>query len=247
MTDKLQTTGIDLQKPIEAAVALGKDGVEVLERLQVILKDERDHRAKLDFYAARSALHRALKPIYKNRNAVVNEGFKYRYADLAQIEKALHEAGAYDLGFSWFFDSEYVDGRGMAVCILSHEAGHVERSHFPIETDKRANRAISAGQAERASTSYADRATLQRAFGISHLTEDDTDGRAEMTVQRPTITEDQALELEARCVEVAEASGKEPHFIVNQMCKWAGASSLDQFPSDRFTMAMDKLGARLQG
>ncbi len=250
MTDKLQTTGIDLQKPIEAAVALGKDGVEVLERLQVILKDERDHRAELDFNAAMATLHRQLKPIHKNRVGKITTRaggqFEYRYADLGSIESALRDAGAFDLGFSWYFDSDYQNGHGMAVCVLSHEVGHIRRSHFPIEGDKRENRAISAGQAERASTSYADRATLQRAFGITHLTEDDTDGRAEMTVQRPTITADEALTLEARCVEVAEATGKETKVVINGMCKWAGAASLETFPADRYELAIEKLGARLQ-
>lgn len=252
MTTELQTTGgIDLSKAIETAAGLGTEGVEVIERLQVIIKDERDHRAELDFNAAMTALHRNLKPIHKNQKGeITTRGggkFTYRYADLAQIEKALRDADAFGLGFSWFFDSVYHEGDGMAVCVLSHESGHVRRSHFPIEPDKRENRATSVSQGIRASTSYADRATLQRAFGITHLTEDDTDGRAEMPAQSaPVVTAEQAMTLEARCQEVAEATGKDAATVIKGTLTWAGADSFETFPAHRYDAAIEKLGARLK-
>ncbi len=234
--------GIDLQAPIEAAVALGSEGVEALKGLHAILKDERDHSAMIDFTRAMAALHLALKPIHKNREATIvgrsGSQFKYRYADLANIEKALREAGAFGLGFSWYFDSHYHEAiGGMGDCILTHEAGHSRTSSFPIKEDKRENRAISAGQAERASTSYTDRVTLQRVFGITHLTEDDVDGMTG-TSAVDAVTQEQALTLEARCREFSESKGETYESNRDRMLAWANANSLETFPAAKYDKAL---------
>lgn len=232
---------IDFQNAIDTAVTLGKDGVEVLERLQNILKMERDHAAEVAFNAAKNELFRRLRPIPKNRTATIRDGFQIKYADLAQIERSLREAGAYDLGFSWYWDTETHGDQSFSVCILKHEAGHVIKSRFPIERDTRENRAISGMQKERAATSYSDRTTLQRVFGITHLTEDTIDGEPPRAARGQTVSKDEALKLEATTRELCESAGKDFEEVFTRMLRWAGVDNVEDFPKAKLAQAYDGL------
>jgi len=249
MTDKLQTTGgIDLTTAIETAAKLGKDGVEVLERLErmMIAKDERD--AHVEFNAAVADLHSRIGSIVKNRSANFKTksgaNVSYRYADLHQVATALRNAGAGDLGLSWSWDTEYMDPAQVVTCTLSHSAGHSRKASWraPIE---QGNPLTSAPQKAKIATTFGQRVTLIQVFGLTD-TEDDVDGQMPAKVIRPPITPEQALTLEARCREAAEAKGQKTAFVIDRMLKWAGADSLESFPADRYELALDKLGGWVQ-
>jgi len=171
------TTGIDWGAAITAAVELGKDGVEVLERLHAIQKDERAANARAAFYEAMAELHGRLGSIPKNRTANFKTrsggAVSYRYADLDQIATALRKHTR-ELGLAWKWDTDSEDGRMSVTCIVVHRDGHYESSTWRASIEQ-GNPMTSAPQKEKIATTFAQRVTLIQAFGLTD-TEDDVDG-----------------------------------------------------------------------
>lgn len=171
------TGGIDLSAAIQAAAALGKDGVEVMERLHKIAQEERASNARAAFNSAVADLHGRIGSIPKNRTAsfLTKGGSKvtYRYADLHAIATALRKhTGA--LGLSWRWSTVSGDRGEVVTCHASHRDGHSESATWaaPIEGG---NPLTSDCQKAKIATTFAQRVTLIQVFGLTD-TEDDIDG-----------------------------------------------------------------------
>ena len=188
---------IDLRPAVEAAVALGREGVETLERLEAMQARQDERSARRAFNKAIATLHRRVGSITKNRTAnfktKAGTSVSYRYADLHQIATTLR-AHTGPLGLSWRWNTEYGENAETVTCTVAHEAGHSEASTWraPIEGG---NPMTSNAQKAKIATTFAQRVTLIQAFGLTDC-DDDVDGM-EPDTRGPTITDEQERELEA--------------------------------------------------
>lgn len=168
---------IDLSEAIQAAAALGKEGVESLKELHAMARAERDDAARAAFFRSMADLHARIGSIPKNRTAsfATKAGGKvsYRYADLHAIASALRKhTGA--LGLAWRWETVNDDSGVTVTCTASHRDGHSVASAWraPIEGG---NPMTSAPQKVKIATTFAQRVTLIQVFGLTD-TEDDVDG-----------------------------------------------------------------------
>ncbi len=240
-------TSIDLTQAIQTASSLGKEGEGVLERLELMMERQNARSAVQLFNTAVAELHARIGSVTKNRTANFKTrsgaSVSYRYADLHQVANALRDAGAGNLGLSWSWDTEYADGAQVVTCTLSHSAGHSRKGSWraPIEDG---NPMTSAPQKAKIATTFGQRVTLIQVFGLTD-TEDDVDGQMPAR-QYARVSADEALTLEARTREAAEAKGKDPGAVLKQMLSWAGVGSVEDFPRNRYEAALGKLGGWIQ-
>lgn len=183
---------------IDAAVALGPNGVEVLERLHAIAKEERADRARGQFAAAMAVLRRELPEIRKTvegQHGATRKGTRTTgmYAPLDTITRVLNPLLAKH-GFSYRYDRVVQDGTPYVLCIVTHEGGHSETSRFPAPADNGPGRTAIQGIAS--GESYARRYALTAAFAITTADPDDDGADAER------ITEEQAASLQSLIEEV---------------------------------------------
>lgn len=223
---------LDLAPAILKATELGREGVEVLERLHAIQKEERAASARAAFNAAISELHGLVGSITKNRTASFKTrqgaSVEYRYADLHQVATCLRRHTK-DLGLSWRWSTEYIDSSEVVTCTVSHRDGHSESSTWraPIESG---NPMTSAPQKAKIATTFAQRVTLIQAFGLTD-TEDDVDGAMPNGGGggSTAVTDDQAREIEA----LIDAAGMDEK-ATQRFLKWAGVPSVSEVPAARF-------------
>lgn len=223
------TGGIDLSAAITAAASLGKEGVEVLERLHAIAKEERAMAARAAFFKAMAAFQREMPHVLKTVEGAQKATRKGTrtvglYAPLDSITAALNPVASRN-GLSYRFDRETKDGRDYILCIVHHEAGHAESSRFPVKDDSTTGR--NAIQAVASGESYAKRYALIAAFGITTADPDD-DGEASVR-NGETITEEQAANLGAMLDEAPDPKAERAGLL-----KWQGVASLSEILSERF-------------
>lgn len=236
---------IDLSAAISAAAGLGKDGVEVLERLHAIAKEERAANARAAYYAAVSELHARIGSIPKNRTAAfaTKAGGKvsYRYADLHAVASALRKHTG-PLGLAWRWATSGDDSGVAVTCTASHRDGHSESTTWraPIENG---NPMTSAPQKAKIATTFAQRVTLIQVFGLTD-TEDDVDGAMPEggggdDEGGDVIAPDVAANLNAMFDEAPDPAGERSRFL-----RWIGAESIDAIPSARSREAVAAVEAK---
>lgn len=230
------TGGIDFTAAIQAAVQLGKDGVEVLERIEAMEQRQAERRAEAAFNDALGELHSRMGSVVKNCTARFTtksgKSVQYRYADKHAIARAARDAGAGDLGLSWSWDYPEVTAESVTVsCILKHRAGHREKSTWtaPIEGG---NPMTSLCQKRKIATTFAERVTLASVLGITD-TEDDVDGQMPRDEDPrdlgPAVSEDQAATLQA----LIDETGADLARFLN----WCEADSIESVPASKFAAA----------
>lgn len=225
------TGGIDLSAAIAAAAQLGPSGVEVLERLHAIAKDDRAANARAAYSAAIADLHARIGSIPKNRTAsfATKAGGKvsYRYADLHAIASALRKHTG-PLGLSWRWHTAGDDSGVTVTCTASHRDGHSEASTWraPIESG---NPMTSAPQKAKIATTFAQRVTLIQVFGLTD-TEDDVDGAMPEgdggAVVEAVIAPASAANLSALFDEAPDPAGERKRFLA-----WIGSDSFEDIPA----------------
>lgn len=220
--------GLDLNEAIRVAAGLGKEGVEVLERLHAIAKDERAATARGAFFKAMAAFQREMPRVLKTveggqkatRKGTRTVGL---YAPLDSITAELNPVASRN-GLSYRFDRETKDGRDYIVCIVHHEDGHAESSRFPVKDDSTTGR--NAIQAVASGESYAKRYALIAAFGIT--TADPDDDAASAGGSGEAITEEQAANIVAVLDESPDPAGER-----GRLLRWLGVGSLSEIPAER--------------
>lgn len=239
---------IDLSAAIQAAAGLGKDGVEVLERLHAIAKDERASNARAAFYKAIAELHGRIGSIPKNRTAsfATKTGTKvsYRYADLHAVASALRKHTG-PLGLAWRWGTSGDEGGVTVTCTASHRDGHSESSTWraPIEGG---NPLTSAPQKAKIATTFAQRVTLIQVFGLTD-TEDDVDGALpdadggfdDEGGSPDTIDGATAANIGAMLDESPDPAGERKRFL-----GWLGVPSVDAIPASRAREAVAAIEAK---
>lgn len=171
---------LDLAPAISQAVALGKDGVEVLERLHAIHKEERAHAARAAFADAMHALKSELPPVIKSvagMHGASRAGTRTKgmYAPLDTICAVLDPLCAKH-GFSYRFPRQMRDGKEWVVCVVTHRGGHSEETPYPAMDDE-PGKGKTPLHARGSGDTYARRYALTAAFSIVTADPDD-DGAA---------------------------------------------------------------------
>lgn len=238
------SVALNLQPAIDVAVALGKDGVEVLERLHAIQKDERAAAALAAFNADLATLHARLGSVKKTCTASFRtkdgRNVTYRYADRHAIATAARKAGSGELGFAWSWDHEVLDSSVRVICVLKHRDGHRETSTWtaPIEGG---NPLTSACQKAKIATTFAERVTLASVLGMTD-TDDDVDGHmpddAASSVAATTITDEQSLIIDSK---IEDSGANLAKFLA-----WLGAPSINDINAADFPRALAMLNRKVK-
>jgi len=148
-------------------------GVDALERLLSMRRELQAEQAKASFFAALANFQAQIPPIPKSQTARVSSAkgsFAYRYADLADIQRAIAPVLA-DHGLSVTFDTEQDQGGYVIKAKVHHVGGHSETTTFrvPLDGGARMNSTQAAGSA----LTYGRRYALTAALGIVTADEDD--------------------------------------------------------------------------
>jgi hypothetical protein len=154
------------------AQAIDKNvNVETMEKLLAMRTQLKSEWARDQFHVALAAFQAAC-PIIKKAKEVMNKDGKsvrYRYAPLdsivTQVKDLLKEHG-----FNYRTDAK-IEGRSVeAFCIVTHNAGHSERSSFLVPIDPEAY--MSDAQKFAAALTFAKRYAFVNSFGILTADED---------------------------------------------------------------------------
>ena len=147
--------------------------VEAMERLLAMRRELQAEQARAESFAALATFQARIPAIPKNQIARVSSqkgSYSYRYADLADIQRAIAPVLA-DCGLSVTFDTEQDAGGYVIVAKVHHLGGHSERTTFrvPVDGGTRMNSAQAAGSA----LTYGRRYALCAALGIVTAEDDD--------------------------------------------------------------------------
>lgn len=252
-TSALATVGLDLAPAMLAATQLGKEGVEVLERLHAIHKEERAFSARQQFASAMADLKRDLPPVTKSvpgQHGVSHAGTRTKgmYAPLDTICAVLDPIASKH-GFSYRFDRAVMDGKDYVLCIVTHRGGHSETNRYPAPVDSGPGR--TAVQAIASGDTYSKRYALISAFSIVTADPDDdgaSAGRRESDPDprdmsgMPTIGEERAAELKATLDMAPNPTEERKRF-----CAWMKVKFLSDIPEAMFTKAKNALEAKRAG
>lgn len=156
------------------ATKMGAD-VDKLEKLMALQERWEANEAKKLFVAAMAKFQSECPVIEKTKKVMEKDGqrVRYRYAPLESIIEQVKKPLA-DNGLSYAFDEDKDNEYTKVICIVTHTAGHSEKTAFkiPIGTEQ----FMSDVQKHGARMTFGKRYAFCNAFGI--LTGDeDTDGQ----------------------------------------------------------------------
>ena len=161
----------------DAAVKLGKEGVEVIKELRALQRQEDERNAKHACDEAMRNFQRKCPAIGKTKGVPDKFGnIAYRYTPLEEIIKVIQPI-LDECGLSYSFDTDVQSQIGwvIAICDITHVAGHSFRKQakFPLGTK---TLIMSDTQQYSAALSFANRRVLCNALGIVTVG-DDQDGQ----------------------------------------------------------------------
>lgn len=232
---------IDISAAIESAAKLGKDGVEVLERLHAIAKEERAAAARAAFNKAMAQFRGempAIKKAVAGQHGATRKGSRTvgMYAPLDVITPVLDPIAARH-GFSYRFDRETKDGKEWMLCIVTHDAGHEVVSRFPAPSDTNAGKtplqAIASGE------TYAKRYALVAAFAITCADPDDDADSSGESAPGETITDEQAANIAAVLDEAPDREKERAGLL-----RWIGVGTLADIPAAKYAEVVRAVEAK---
>lgn len=149
---------------MEIAISSDAD-VSKLEKLMDLQERYDANEAKKAYVAAMAEFQKKRPIIKKNKN-----GHNYKYASLSQIESQIKSVLT-ECGLSYRFEQSHNGGEIQVACIVTHVAGHSERTMMSAEADTSGSK--NAVQAIGSTNAYLQRYTLIGALGITTADEDD--------------------------------------------------------------------------
>lgn len=157
---------------IQQAIQQGS-GVEVMERLLALQERHDAFQARKAFDDAMADLRKTLPKIVKSRTVdfTTQKGrTNYKFEDLAEITEALSEPMS-DVGLSFRWYTENVQGGVKVTCRITHRDGHFEETSLVGPLDATGNK--NPIQAIGSAVSYLQRYTIKAAVGIAASHDDD--------------------------------------------------------------------------
>lgn len=174
----IENKQIAISSPMQLLqLALEKEsGIDVIERLAALQREEREHRAKLAFY---QAMHRAQSAVTKIGVNASNPQTHSRYATYDKLDSALRPIYTKE-GFSLSFDTEPIERLDSVrvICEVSHQEGHTRTYRIDMPADgkgPKGNDVMSKTHATGAAISYGCRYLLKAIFNVA-IGESDDDG-----------------------------------------------------------------------
>jgi len=151
--------------------------IETMERLFALYQQRQADDARKQFFEAMTKFQSIVPPILKDRSvgyeAKSGGAVDYRYASLSHIVGTI-KAPLAECGLSFRFEQEDIEDGIKVTCIVTHIAGHSERTSMsgPADTSGKKNAIQSRGS----SNSYLKRYTVGGALGL--VIDEDDDGRS---------------------------------------------------------------------
>lgn len=223
----------DVGKMMEAAMAHGAEGVEMLEKLVDMQMRLLDRQAESGLVVALAQFQAACPPIPKTKQVryATTRGTEvdFNYAPLATIQKIVDPI-LHRFGLSYTFDTRDMGGKSVKIRgRLQHVDGASRTSTVTLPVG---------GMQDSAAQRYAGTMTYGKRYVLSALTgiviEDDVDGQQPGSPE--PIGADELAELQA----LIEESGAD----VRKFCLYLGVDSLAALPSSRFVEARRSLRAK---
>ena len=161
---------------VERAVFAGMP-LDVIDRLRIMAKEERQEAAKLAFMAAKVAAKAEIPRVLKGR---LNSHTKSKYADLAAIDAAVTPVIT-SHGFTLDFTATPSERAGYidVTCTTMHREGHSESFTLPWPLDSegmKGNSNKTPVQAMKSTITFARRTMKMMAFDIADADDDDGNG-----------------------------------------------------------------------
>lgn len=177
MEQTQQLTTIEPTSLISQAIDKGIS-VEALEKLMGLQERWEANNARKEFFAALSVFQSKCPEIRKNKNVnFPNQSggnTSYNYAPLSDIERQIKDL-MHECGLTKRWETEdNGNGKIVVTCIITHTAGHSERSMMSADADNSGKKNVI--QARASSITYMQRYTLIGALGIG-TADNDIDGR----------------------------------------------------------------------
>lgn len=213
--------------PVTQLLAAAQSGTDpaALEKVAEVLVRMRAEDARAGWNSAFAGAQAELLPVFE-----AAEGARgARFAKFPAVVRAVRPVCS-RYGLSFTFTTE---GRGedmMMVCLVRHQLGHVETTHFPCYIDPKM--AANDSQKVASASSYAKRYALLMAFGLATTSELDDDAQS----LTETITDQQVADLEALCTEVGADRAR--------FLKWLRVESFSDVPAAHHERAVKGLEAK---
>lgn len=176
----LIAASVEADNMIRLAISEKLD-VDKLERLIAMRDRENERRARGEFFRALTELQ-AVMPAIPKRRAVTRQGggLLYKFANLDDITEALRPLEKAH-GFAHRFEFAPSDAGCGVTCVVTHSAGHSERTTVTVPPTKGQN--TNAAQDNGIQMAYGMRYALLGAYGIT-TADEDTDGRTGPTAPK---------------------------------------------------------------
>lgn len=212
---------------IKVALAQGQSPAE----LYALLREERAHRAEMEFNRALAGFQAECPMIRKTSTAKIatrsGSNFGYKYAELDEIAATIRPAMKKN-GLSYTWNSAETAGVLTCTCIIRHSAGHSATATFSCPTASDAG--MSPMQKSASALTYARRQSLVQALGLTTC-DPDNDG-----AMRSPITPAQVESLEKLIV--ATESNRD------KFLAYAGAGRMEDVPSGKFAALVAALKSK---
>ncbi len=211
---------------IERAAKDPSVDVDKMERLLGMAERMQDRDAKQQYARAFAEMQKEI-PVVKASKAVPNNdgGVRYKFAPYEEIMEQVRPIAARH-GFSIAFSQRIDANRVVAICTLTHSAGHSHPNEFSVRIGSGPPKASEA-QADGAASTYAKRFALCGALNIT--IEADSDANA---IGAP-ISQKEAAEIESRIGNL-----KWDKEQIRRFLKWLGAKTTDEIQTSRMADAL---------
>lgn len=230
-------------------------GVETIERLMTIRRELNAEEAKRAFDSAMAAFQSDCPVVDKPTSVKDNSGTRaYSFASLdhviATVKPTLEKHG-----FSHKFDTDVKSEPGwvIAMCIVTHRAGHSETStaKFPLGAG---TRIMSTTQIYAAALTFACRRVFQNAFGIVCAGEDTVEKGLRQKPAGPSSIQPENISLKDLSAELWKAlqsvRGSENNWKVANQFLWdeniiSDSEQAPAFEAKRFREVINKVKGKL--
>lgn len=219
-------------KLLEMAISKGTD-MDQLEKLLALKERYDKEEARKAFTAALAEFKAENLEIIKDRNVTyeTDKGTtSYNHASLGNIIE-ISTPILSKHGFSHRWETDQGEGNVKVTCVLTHKAGHSERTTLMAGPDSSGGK--NSIQAIASSVSYLERYTFLAITGMA-VKEQDDDGAMAPTIA--VITQEQVANLE--CL-ISEVNANEANFL--KFCK---VDALEDLPESKYSEAIKALEAK---
>ena len=225
------------QATLDKAVTAGA-GIDTIERLVKMMERERDDQRRQSFFEAMSGFQAECPRIIKSKEVQrKGGGLLYKYCPLDLIVKVTGPV-AQRYGFSHRFETEGGEKGVTVTCIVTHRAGHSEKT--PVFIPATQGQHTNAAQNQGVVLTYGQRYSYLGAFGLT-ISGEDADGNQDG--DSPAITSDEVDHIDA----LIEESGYDYAKTKGRVLSVAGVADIRDMTHEDYLKAVSNLKAAKKG